>query len=63
MDVELDINWDKIDRAANEMISSFGADALGEAEKRAEAMRVHGQLAAAATWDSICKQIKARGRL
>ena len=63
MDIEIDIDWDKIGRAADGMVSNHGSSALAEAERRAAAMRGQGRLTAATTWDIICKQIKARNRL
>ena len=60
MNMDFDINWDQIDRAADGMISNYGNDALAEAEKRAKAMRLQGRHTAAVTWDSICEHIKVR---
>ena len=63
MDINLDINWDQISRAADEMIKNFGEDAIDEAERRAQTMRFAGRHNAAITWESICQLIKDRNPL
>ena len=60
MDINLDINWDQISRAADEMVNNFGEDAVAEAERRAETMRSAGRYTVALTWESICQIIKDR---
>ena len=60
MDINLEINWDQISRASDEMINNFGEDALAEAECRAQNMRSAGRYSAAATWESIYQLIKER---
>ncbi len=60
MDVNLDINWDQISRAADGMISNHGKDALAEAERRARTLRSAGRHIAAVTWESICELIQDR---
>ncbi|MGI9328767.1 MAG: hypothetical protein ACR2PZ_26365 [Pseudomonadales bacterium] len=60
MSIDLDINWAQVGRAADEMVSNFGEDALAEAEKRAKSMRSAGRYTAAVTWESICQLIKDR---
>ena len=59
-DVNLDINWDQISRAADGMISNHGKDALVEAERRARTLRSAGCYSAAVTWESIFKLIQGR---
>ncbi len=59
MDVNLDINWDQISRAADGMISNHGKDALAEAERRAQNLRFAGCYSAVA-WESICELIQNR---
>jgi len=60
MELDLDVNWDKISRAADGMILNYGEDALTEAKKRADTMKVARRYTAATTWDSIYKTIKDR---
>jgi predicted DNA-binding WGR domain protein len=60
MGINLDINWDQISRASDEMINNFGEDALAEAESRAQNMRSAGRYSAAVTWENICQLIKER---
>ena len=59
-DVNLDINWDQISRAADGMISNHGKDALAEAERRARTLRSAGCYSAAVTWESIFELIQGR---
>jgi hypothetical protein len=59
-DVNLDINWDQISRAADGMISNHGKDALAEAYRRAQTLRSAGCYTAAMTWESICELIQGR---
>lgn len=60
MDLDVDVNWDQISRAADGMIASYGEDALAEGIRRAKTMRTAGRYTAAVTWDSICNLIKYR---
>jgi hypothetical protein len=60
MGIDLDVNWDQINRAAEGLISNYGEDALAEGEKRAQSMRTAGCYTAAVTWESICELIKNR---
>ena len=60
MEVNLDINWDQIGRAADGMISNHGKGALAEAERRAQTLRFAGCYSAAVTWESICELIQHR---
>ena len=59
-DVNLDINWDQISRAADGMISNHGRGALAEAERRAQNLRSAGCYSAAVTWESIFELIQDR---
>jgi hypothetical protein len=59
-DINLDINWDQISRAAEGMISNHGKDALAEAERRARTLRSAGCYTAAVTWESIFELIQGR---
>ena len=59
-DLNLDINWDQISRAADGMISNHGKDALAEAERRARTLRSAGCDAAAGNWERICEVLKVR---
>ena len=59
-DVNLDINWDQISRAADGMISNHGRGALAEAERRAQTMRSAGCYSAAVTWENIFELIQDR---
>ena len=58
-DIDLDINWDQMSRAADGMVSNHGKDALAEAERRAQTLRSTGYYSAAAAWESICELIQA----
>ena len=60
MDIDLDINWDQINRAADGMMDNHGQDALAEAERRAQSMRSEGRYNVAITWLRICEVIKER---
>jgi len=60
MNVDLDINWDQISRAADGMIYNHGKDALPEAERRAQTLRSAGCYSGALTWESICEFIQNR---
>ena len=60
MNLDLDINWDQISRAADGMIANYSEDALAEGERRAQTMRNAGRYTAAVTWESICELIKDR---
>ncbi len=53
------INWDQISRAADGMISNHGKDALAEAERRAQTLRLAGCYSAVA-WENICEVIQDR---
>jgi hypothetical protein len=59
-DVNLDINWDRITRAAEGMIANHGKDALAEAERRTQTMRSAGCDAAAGNWERVCELIQGR---
>ncbi len=59
-DVNLDINWDQISRAADGMISNHGKDAPAEPERRARTLRSAGCYSAAVTWESIFELIQGR---
>lgn len=54
------LDYDRLVRAAEAMIASYGKDALEVALGRATTMRLAGCDSSAATWDSICKIIRAR---
>ena len=53
----LPIGSDGIHRAAEEMITEYGSEALAEAKKRAQAVRSEGFESLAKTWDLICAAI------
>ncbi len=59
-DVNLDINWDQISRAADGMISNHGRGALAEAERRAQTLRSAGCHSSAVTWEKIFELIQDR---
>ena len=59
-DIDLDINWDQMSRAADGMVSNHGKNALAEAKRRAKTLRSMGCHSAAVTWDIICKHIQGR---
>ncbi len=54
----LPIDNQGIVRAAEEMISDYGLEALAKARKRAQEMRSEGFESVANTWDLICEVIK-----
>ncbi len=58
--VNLDINWDQLSRAADGMISNHGRGALAEAERRAQTLRFAGCYSAAVTWERISELIQDR---
>jgi 3-oxoacyl-[acyl-carrier-protein] synthase III len=60
MDIDLDINWDQMGRAADGMIENYGENALAEGQKRASNMRSAGRYSAAMAWVRICELIKER---
>lgn len=60
MEIDLDINWGQISRAADGMVNNFGEDALSEAKRRAHTMRSAGRYTAAVAWESICQLIEDR---
>ncbi len=59
-DIDLDINWDQMSRAAVGMVSNHGKYALAEAKRRAKTLRSMGCYSAAAAWESICDLIQGR---
>ena len=54
------LDHDRIARAAEAMISSYGKDALAEADRRAQTLRSAGCDAAATTWERVCGILKVR---
>jgi hypothetical protein len=58
MVVALPIGPDGIHRAAEEMITEHGSEALAEAKKRARTVRSEGFESLAKTWDLICAVIR-----
>ena len=54
----LPIDHHGIVRAAEEMISDYGSDALSKARKRAQELRSEGFDSVANTWDLICEVIR-----
>ncbi len=56
--VALPIGPDGIHRAAEEMITEHGSEALAEAKKRARTVRSEGFESLAKTWDLICAVIR-----
>ncbi len=54
----LPIDHQGIVRAAEEMISDYGSQALAKARKRAQELRSEGFDSVANTWDLICEVIK-----
>ncbi len=52
------IDHQGIVRAAEEMISDYGSQALAKAKKRAQELRSGGFDSVANTWDLICEVIK-----
>ena len=54
------LDQDRIARAAEGLIESFGRDALAEANRRAKVLRSAGSDAAAKTWESISRRIETR---
>jgi hypothetical protein len=58
MVASLPIDHQSIIRAAEEMISDYGCQALDEATQRAQNLRSEGFESVAHTWDLICNAIK-----
>ena len=58
MVASLPIDHQGIVRAAEEMISDYGHEALIKARKRAQELRSEGFESVASTWDLICEVIK-----
>ena len=58
MVASLPIDHQGIVRAAEEMISDYGHQALARAEKRAQELRSEGFESVASTWDLICEVIR-----
>lgn len=58
MVASLPIDHQGIVRAAEEMISDYGEEALAKAKKRARELRSEGFESVASTWDLICEVIK-----
>jgi hypothetical protein len=58
MVVSLPIDHQSIVRAAEEMISDYGSQALDIATQRAQDLRSEGFESVANTWDLICNAIK-----
>ncbi len=56
----LPIDHQSIVRAAEEMISDYGSEALAEATHRARDLRSEGFESVANTWDLISKAIKEK---
>ena len=54
----LPIDHQGIVRAAEEMISDYGSQALAKARKRAQELRSEGFDSVANTWDLICEVIR-----
>jgi hypothetical protein len=54
------LDLDRINRAAEGMISNHGKDALREAHRRVRTLRSSGCDAAAVTWERICQVIQVR---
>ncbi|MDX1402365.1 MAG: hypothetical protein R3245_10615 [Kiloniellales bacterium] len=54
----LPIDHQGIVRAAEEMITEFGEEALAKAKKRAQKLRSEGFESVASTWDLICEVIR-----
>ena len=52
------IDHQAIVRAAEEMISDYGSQALAKAKKRAQELRSEGFESVANVWDLICEVIK-----
>ena len=61
-DIDLEINWEQVSRAADGMISNHGKNAVAEAQRRAQTLRSEGCYSAAVTWEIICKHIQDRIR-